>query len=630
MEALNELHALHHDRAFTSCTLWDGWLPQATLWASEKKRNQYRAAFLNRRIDAEGYVSMQQHRGMAHSEGWPFPAWQQSTGAGFHFSTLHDVWAIQHFKLQPLADTKGWEITGAEAVGIDPSCGLKLKATADVVSIATPPFRCGTIVAPFARIEWAARGLSPESQPKVQWLLEGEPGWNPDRQVAFPPPAGTGDLRYTNVPLYRHPGYAGLLTRYRIVIDRATGSEIDLKSVITAIDTRHPITNPLFARGCIEYFDWTADQDFLRQNVARMRTALRFALDEFSVRSGKHVHVPWVGHDGRSGLVFGPDGRKSQRPGLGVGNNYWDLLPFGAHDAMATMYLFDAIQHFARLEAEIARHPGWSIPADCQPFLPEDLAKLAGEVRADFQKRFWSQETGRFVGWIDAEGRANDYGFTFVNLEAIHYGLASPEQAHRILAWLDGDRELAGDTSRGADIYHWRFAPRATTRRNVETYVWPWFRPEDIPWGNQVQDGGAVLGFTYFDLMARLKSRGPDDAWRRLREILAWFREVQAEGGYRAYYAKPGRGTLQGGGPPGGLGMDQEFLESVLVPQVMLYGFLGFTPGADGYKIQPRLPRDWPSLTIQGIRFHNETLDVTARADGRVEVKRPEPSQNES
>lgn len=67
MRALNELHALHHEAAFTPCTLWDAWLPMATLWASEKKRAQHRASLLNRRIDAEGYVSMQQHRGMAEN-----------------------------------------------------------------------------------------------------------------------------------------------------------------------------------------------------------------------------------------------------------------------------------------------------------------------------------------------------------------------------------------------------------------------------------------------------------------------------------------------------------------------------------------------------------------------------------
>ena len=504
--------------------------------------------------------------------------------------------------------------------GIDPVAGLKLKATGEVVSVTTPAFRCGTIVAPFARLEWAARGLSPESKPKILWLLEGESAWKPERHGAFPPLRDADGLRFANVPLYRQPGYAGVLTRYRIIFDHAAGSSIDLKSVITAIDTRHPITNPLFVRGSTEYFAWTRDLDFLRQNIARLRTALRYALDEFSVRQDKHVHVRWVGHDGRSGLVLGADGGKSLRPGHGVGNNYWDLLPFGAHDAYATMVLFDALRHFSQLERDIAKHPDWNIPRDGQPFDADDLARLATEIRADFQKRFWNTETGRFVGWIDVEGRVYDYGFTFVNLEAVHYGLASPEQARSILAWLDGTREVASDTSRGADIYRWRFAPRATTRRNIETYVWPWSRPEDIAWGDQVQDGGAVLGFSFHDLMARLETHGPDDAWKRLGEILAWFREVQSEGGYRAYYAKPGRGVLQGGGPPGGLGMDREFLESVLVPQVMLYGFLGFRPAADGFTVHPRLPKNWPSLTITGIRFHDEVMDITAYPDGRTTI----------
>ncbi|MGN6133017.1 MAG: glycosyl hydrolase family 65 protein, partial [Aureliella sp.] len=84
--------------------------------------------------------------------------------------------------------------------------------------------------------------------------------------------------------------------------------------------------------------------------------------------------------------------------------------------------------------------------------------------------------------------------------------------------------------------------------------------------------------------------------------------------------ARPGRGALQGGGTPGGLGLDHEFMESVLVPQVMLFGFLGFKPTPDGYELEPRLPSDWPSLTITGIRFQDQILDITAHADGRVDV----------
>lgn len=620
MQALNDLHALHHEAAFTDCTLWDGWLPQATLWASEQKRQQYRASLVGRRIDGQGYVAMQQHRGMAHSDGWPFPAWQQSTGVGFHFSTDGEVWAIQHFRLQPLASAEGWEITGAQVLGIDPVAGLRLQATADVVTLTTPAFRCGTIVAPFARLEWSAQGLSPESRPAVSWQLEGETEWRADRRGDFRPLSERDGRQFANVPLYRQPGYAGMLTRYRLTFDRAHGAALQIKSLITAVDTRHPITGPLFVRGSADYFSWTGDVEFLRQNVDRMRAALRFTLDEFAVRQEKHVHVTWVGHDGRSGLAWDAQGRKSLRPGHGVGNNYWDLLPFGAHDALATVYLYDSLEQLARVEQAIAAHAEWQVAAAGPGETAHARAQLAAEIRDDFRRRFWNPQTGRFCGWIDADGRAYDYGFTFVNLEAIHYGLASPAQAESILAWIDGQREVADDTSRGADIYHWRFAPRATTRRNVETYTWVWSEPEHIPWGDQVQDGGAVLGFGYFDVMARLKTRGPNDAWKRLQEILAWFREVQAEGGYRAYYAQPGRGTLQGGGPPGGLGLDHEFLESVLIPLVMVQGFLGCQVGGEELAFRPQLPADWPSLTVRGLRHRERVLDVTADADGRVEV----------
>jgi hypothetical protein len=327
-----------------------------------------------------------------------------------------------------------------------------------------------------------------------------------------------------------------------------------------------------------------------------------------------------VGHDGRSGLESLPDGTTKPRLGLGIGNNYWDLVPFGGHDAYATIYLYTALRRMAELERAILAHPAWGIPADGGPFAADDLTALADAVRADFQERFWSPATGRFIGWIDAEGKAYDYGFTILNLEAIDAGLPTAEQGQSIFAWLDGKREVEGDTSRGADVYHWRFGPRSTTRRNVESYVWAWSRPQDIPWGGQVQDGGGVLGFSYYDVMARLAVNGPDDAWRRLEQITAWFREVQAEGGYRPYYAKPGRGTLQGGGPAGGLGFDQEFVESVLVPQVMLYGFLGLRPTPTGYEIHPRLPQAWPALTITGIHLHDRVLDITAEQGGAVRV----------
>lgn len=188
-----------------------------------------------------------------------------------------------------------------------------------------------------------------------------------------------------------------------------------------------------------------------------------------------------------------------------------------------------------------------------------------------------------------------------------------------ILDWIEGKRLVEGDTSQGEDIYHWRFAPRATTKRNVEWYFWAWNSPETIPFGYQIQDGGAVLGFSYFDMMARLEVRGPDNAWQRLLAIADWFKEVQAEGGYRQYYSRPERGSMQGSGTAGGLGLDMEFFESVMVPQVLLYGFLGFEPATDGFFIHPSLPEQVKTLGIRGIAWRDLVLDVKAEKD-RIEV----------
>ncbi|MFM8904471.1 MAG: hypothetical protein ACKOIB_04370, partial [Verrucomicrobiota bacterium] len=65
LEAMNALHTVRSG-GYADCTLWDRWMPHALLWQSESTAKGYRASLLRKRIDHEGYVSMQQHRGMAH------------------------------------------------------------------------------------------------------------------------------------------------------------------------------------------------------------------------------------------------------------------------------------------------------------------------------------------------------------------------------------------------------------------------------------------------------------------------------------------------------------------------------------------------------------------------------------
>jgi len=608
-------------------TLWDAWLPMSVLWldttnppALDTLRATYRERLLQRRIDAEGYVSTQQHEGLAHSEGWPFPLHTQAGGVGWLF-TLQGVPYGAGFGIRPTTTVTNWVLSGATTVRLDPDAGWTVKIEETSATLVSPPFAVDSLVAPFLRLKWSVRGAGPEAAGSVDWQADPASGWDGSRRLYFGLPRAEGVVEDVNLPMYRHPEWKGRAVRFRFELaGMRPGAEVTIQRLFTAIDSRHNANNALYLQACDDYLRWTGDVGFLRRNLQRMRLALAWALREFRIAETRVVTTAWVGHEGRSGHAVDAQGKRTLRPGVGVGNNYWDLLPFGGEDALATVYYFDAIRRMAALERQVVKHPEWNLPGGPLQFDPAELVDLSRDLQAAGHERFWNPATERFVGWRDPEGIVYDYGFTFVNNEAISYGFAGQREGRAIRDWIDGRRVVAGDTSTGADIYHWRFGPRATTRRNLEAYFWGWSDPGSIPWGGQVQDGGAVLGFSFHDLMARLEVDGPDRAWERLREVLAWYGEVQDAGGYRPYYADPARGaTLQGGGTAGGLGLDHEFFESVLVPQVMLYGFLGFHPRLDGCLVAPRLPAEWPSLTVRGIRLHDVSLDVTATRD-RVRV----------
>jgi hypothetical protein len=640
MALLRELFWQHYQGAGPLIPLWDAWMPMSTLWPARGAgpqlavmRERWAGALAARILDAEGYVLTEQHDGPAHAEGWPFPLWTQAGGIGWHLAPI----GVPPPYEAPHATPQGWKLSAARGEPLSER-GWPIELTAAGATAETPSFAIAARAAPWLRLNWWANGLE-RANGYVEWTTKERPQFSRDRRIYFSP-AGAGQQRdtlplggnegriqraavetRTMLPVYRLPGWEGTITGLRIGFDNPGPARVLIKSFHTACDTRHNINNSNFIRGCHDYFLWSGNLAFLRAEIGRMRTAMRFIMREFDTRRRKCVYTTWPGHEGRSGVRY-VAGKKTVLPGEGIGSNYWDLLPFGGEDALATIYYYDALRDLAELEQQIAAHPQWNIAGGADAFDPADLRRHAAEVKDYGTQRFWNEHTGRF-GTVDLDGNLHDYGFTFLNNEAVYYGFATAEQARSIHAWLSGQRTVAGDTSTGKDIYRWRFGPRSTTRRNLDYYFWGWSNPESVPFGNQVQDGGAVLGFSFHDLMARLATAGPDDAWQRLQEVLVWFEEVQAAGGYRAYYRDASRGTLQGGNVAGGLGLDKEFFESILVPQVMLYGFLGLHPAADRLVIAPRLPGGWKELTITRIHFREHVIDVRATAD-TVEVRDPD------
>ena len=376
-------------------------------------------------------------------------------------------------------------------------------------------------------------------------------------------------------------------------------------------DTRHFDTNARFILGCCRYGCWTRDVEFLRGQAGRIRRAMEYQL---SVLQGK------------DGLIISASKDVNGRH-EGVGNNYWDILPFGHLDAYANAVWYASLEAMAQLETLLGEIDGLSEgPAGREPDYYRALAAVA---RRRYNDTFWDPEKGRYIGCVDVDGKKHDYGFTFVNLEAMAYGLATDEQARRIYQWMQTEPTSSGEP----DTYsRWIFAPRATTLHNP-----PWNPKEgklaDVPqdswwhfgwrgtdWEDQCQDGGAILYTSFFDLVARCQHLGGDSAMTRWREIVGrWRMPDHLCGGPPLY-----RGEHPQQISAGAVGTDIPFPESGLVPCWLLYGLLGVQASCEGLIIVPRLPGDIPSAEVRNVAYRGLLLDIAAtREQVTVSCRQP-------
>lgn len=255
---------------------------------------------------------------------------------------------------------------------------------------------------------------------------------------------------------------------------------------------------------------------------------------------------------------------------------------------------FEADALFASIAAMLLASPG------ATPFTLR-LRDAAGAVVAERAlARWWDR------GWAALEVPEQPAGRYELCVEPDAAGLAWQRAADGA----DGAHELSiavvsAHRPGPADIYSaWRFAPRASTRRNDFWYTFGWSGVE-TDYGDQVQDGGTALYISGFDIEARARLSA-DDAWERLLAILE-----RAE--------EPDR--LCGGGPlsrgerpqamlPGQVGVDVPFPESGLAPNAVLPAFFGLDPRPEGLVIRPNLPGALEFLEVDRLRWRDTVLRV--------------------
>ena len=442
-----------------------------------------------------------------------------------------------------------------------------------------------------------------------------------------------------------------------------------LNYVRSTFDTRHINNNSIFISSLRQDYDYTGDMDFLKSNITKARKAMNFYMEMYDEERHLNDQAYLVGHDSDKTSFD-----KYERVAMTLANGYWDISFMTRFDFQTNVYFYKALTDLAYLENILLKN-GVSVDkaeatiktADrafnhgtrAYTYTGAGLNEIATDVLAALRQTtndqdktgFWSEETGRFVGgYCEADGKWYDYGYTVWNMEAIYYGVATQEQAKSIMDWISGKRTVAKDEygSQGEDIYFFDFAPRVNTysdknQNDISIFNGSYNNPSCIYGETQVQNGGAIMYTSFYDLMSRINAYGADDAFQRLIGIKDWYMEIyeyyvssnnynkNPDRFYWDYYEKEqwdangdGKGdyfALQNGikgtaerdiGPNGVMGIDGEFLESFLMVSAIPYGFFGIdTENGDILKIAPNLPDSLSYWGMENLAYNKVKYDLT-------------------
>ena len=439
-----------------------------------------------------------------------------------------------------------------------------------------------------------------------------------------------------------------------------------LNYVRATFDTRHTNNNSIFISALRNDYDYTGDLEYLKENITKARKAINFYMQMYDETRHLNDQSYLVGHDADK-----TSSDHSNRTAMTLANGYWDVSFMTKYDFESNVYFYKALVDLAYLESVLVQN-GIIVDKSLASVKTADreynhgiseytyntktLNDIASDVLAALRKStndldktgFWNEETGRFVGgYCDAENKWYDYGYVMWNLEAIYYGVATDEQAKSIMDWISGRRIVEADKfgSQGKDIYFFELGPRTNTYSVENQYDLSIFNgsftdPNCAFGETQIQNGGAVLYLTFFDLMARIGTYGADDAYNRLLGVKDWYMDIYdyyvksdnynenpdrfywdyyqnnqwKNANNKKYLLQNGvKGTNERGGQTAGaIGVDGEFLESFLVMSAIPYGFFGIsTEYGNTLNIAPSLPSKLNYWGMENLAYNGVKYDLT-------------------
>ncbi len=341
---------------------------------------------------------------------------------------------------------------------------------------------------------------------------------------------------------------------------------------------------PRFVCAVYDDYVWSRDLAFLRKMRPKIETVMGYMAGAM---------------DGRGGLPRCP-GVYTGLANRGPNVTYMDCYREGGEVTWIAEGYYTALWDMAALESALGDHAQAA------------YARQARRFPASFRARLWNPKTHRYAGWRDSNGSLHDYGFTYLNVEALARGLGGASDAASIFDWLDhgtAQPTVMGGHVGSTDIYQCVVAPRSNTLP-IPDADWDFWsvsqslRTSTMGYGALVEDGGAMLWVNYYDVLARLKWLDADNAWRKLTDMLYRVRGDPLR--FTESVSHPtnvyGENYLEVGpadGPENGL--------SGTLP---LSGFMGVRPTLDGLDCAPNLPTSLLFLTSRDVHYGTSAYDI--------------------
>ena len=613
---------------------------------------------------------------LMNSQGWPLPNMESKGWEGYHAEfnnnvtdeALKDEMTSQaDFYKTTYENSSKWKVNGGSITqvnGVAPYTGTAetdlsnvTGATNAIVYEATG-ISYSSYNAPFVEVRLL---IDDPNKVITDFAIEWQTGntWYSVTQSEYANnpyelPNATGMYR-SFFPLYTHTNYGAgkvvygnddssgkTITGLRVVLiakDTTSNVTVNLDYVRATADSRHSVNGPKYILSLNEYAANHNDLEVLENNITRARKAMLFQLYPLQGINGL-VNLSYLHrHDSYEGAA----------------NNFWDIYPAGNLNMDANIYFYEALLALAEMEEQLVSN-GISVAETASiewhdlsgvkqtatwdsTWTAEVIRGFAETVKTKIQNTFYNTTTGRFAWSVrdvaskggKAAGSLMDYGFTEINLRAIEAGIASDAQASSIMAWINGTTTVSGDKVSGSGIYEQPFAPITTTVDNKKYYIDGSYLSSvvesdftefyyDEKFGVLCQDGGTIMHVSYYDLLARAKVLGVDNAYSRLTAIQEWFVDVQNANsnanGYADFFKNyyTASGALQGGETQGKYGLHDEFKEAVMVMATAPKIFLGLEAHYDTLTIAPNLGSNLTHFGMENLAFAEKTYACYATA----------------